>query len=839
MSGWPFTPFKRLVGDFNLVVELRRQCGVSSPIMFSPSQGHFPRVLMPLLLALLGNWCQVSAQSPGKIVFSRGLTSSLMAINGDGTGQTYLTSGGSLRDSNPVYSPDGTKIAFDRDISNAPNVFVMNSDGTNPVKVISAGPSTTVSFSSDPTWSPDGTKLAFVSDLNGTEKREIFVVNVDGSGLVQLTTNILLTNGGVSFYSSDLSPSWSPDGSRIVFSSDRNGQTNREIYVMNVDGSNQTRLTNNSTDDLWPTWSPDSQKIAFYNASVKGINIMDRTGANLVNITHDFSLNPAWSPDGTKLAFDSYDPVTSKQQIFIINIDGSNVTHVTNNDFDCASPAWAPLSSPPISTSKISGHVVDSGGAPIMGAALTLTGTLTRTTQSDSTGGYSFAGLPAGNYRIDISKSGFGFTPSFATFTNLTADQISDFAGFIAFSISGQVSGLNGTIVVNLSGSQNRSVQTDSPSGNYSFDFLPAGGSYTLSFNSQIWNISPNGATFNNLSSNQTANFTAVRFTYTISGTITRLGNPLSGISVALDNLSGFTPPTTTTDANGHYSFANVTAGINYLIRPTAGNYVFSPQTQGFNQLDGNKTADFVALSANHLLFNTRFVFGGASNNCNLVLNVLRGGNAQGVGPITVHYATSDDSAISGSDYVAVNGTLNFPEGTFSQTVTVPLLAGQVTGLPRIFFVTLSNPTGEVDLGDPARVTVVLTDPAPPSSLALATQPNTNQAVALNASNQLAEPFSLSTPINFSEDIKTRGSFFVSGAQFNACQGTNVLFFSGMDAQQHSFSGTVENVLKLPGNNPYLQFNVQLPQGFITGDWTISFTLGNLTTNTAHFSTHQ
>ena len=800
--------------------------------MFPTTPFQFVRVFSLVMVAASLGCLKVNAQTnPGKIVFYRELTWQLIAINGDGTGQTALTSGGDLRDSYPMFSSDGTKIAFDRNISGTPNVFVINSDGTHPVAIIFAGPAPSVSFSSDPTWSPDGSKLAFVGDLNGVRRREVFAVNADGSGLVQLTTNVQLgSDSSGPIYSSDLNPSWSPDGSRIAFSSDRNGQSNAEIYVMNVDGTNQLRLTNNSTYDQYPAWSPDSQKIAFYSGFGNGINMMDRNGNNAVNITHD-GFNPAWSPDGTKLAFNRYDPSTSKFQIFTINIDGTNAAKVTNNAFDSLAPAWAPASSPPIATAKISGHVLDGNGSPIVGATLTLTGPLNRATQSDPSGVYSFTGLPAGNYRIDVSKSGLGFNPSFASFTNLTTDQAADFVGFTAFSISGQISGLNGNIIlVNLSGSQNRSVQTD-PSGNYFFDLLPAGGSYTVSFNSQIWNISPNSATFNNISSNQTANFNAVRFTYTISGTITRLGNPLPGINVALDNFSGFTPPTTTTDANGHYSFANVTAGINYLIRPTGANYLFDPQTAGFNQLDGNKTADFVALSANHLLFTTRYVFAGTGN-CILVLTVVRGGNAQGVGPITVRYGTSDGTAKAGSEYIAVDGTLSFPEGTYSRTIEIPFIPNAVIDVPKTFSVNLSNPTGEVDLADPSSVTVVLTAPAPPSSLSLATQPNTNRAVALNSVNFTQEPFRSSTAINFSSDNRTRVSFFLSGVKFNACQGTSTVFYQMTDSQQHPSSGSVEGVFKLPGDNPYLQLNVLLPQGFVTGDWTFSFTVGNLTSNT-------
>jgi TolB protein len=764
----------------------------------------------------------------------------LLIINADGTGQTILTTGGTVRDFNPVYSPDGSKIVFARNTTFGTSIFVMNADGSNPVALTPV--SQNFSGYSHPSWSPDGKKIVFASDRNGTRKLEIFVINIDGTGLTQLTTNVQLTTDGQGpVYSNDFEPSWSPDGLSIAFASNRIALNNIEVYVMNADGSNQTRLSTHNGDDRGPTWSPDSKKIAFFGNSENffGINIMNRDGTNVVNTTGD-GRYPAWGPDGARLAILRGDPNNNFQAgIWTINTDGSNAFKVTNNNFDCRDPSWAPSSSPSLPTATISGHVMDGSGMPVGGATLALTGTFNRTTQSDSTGAYAFVGLAAGNYSITISKPGFGFTPPSFNFNNLTSDQMANFSAFPVFSISGQVVGLGGNIIsVSLSGSQTRSVLTD-PSGNYAFDSVPAGGNYTVAINNKIWNITPGSYTFNNLSSNQTANFSAAIASYSISGRITRLGQPLPGVTVALENGTGFTPPTVMTDANGQYSFTNVRAGGNYTIRPTAANYLFDPQTQGFTALDGNKTADFIALSANHLLFNTRYVFGGASNNCNLVLNVLRGGNAQGVGPITVRYATSDGSATAGSDYTAVAGTLNFPEGTFSQTVTIPLLAGPNTGLPRTFLVTLSNPTGEVDLGDPSSVTVVLTDSAPSSSLVLATQPNTNRAVALNASNLLAEPFSLLTPINFSQDTKTRVSFFVSGVQFNACQGTNALFFSGMDSQQHSFSGTVEEVVKLPGTNPYLQLTIPLPQGFITGDWTISFSLGNLTTNTAHFSTRQ
>jgi len=91
-------------------------------------------------------------------------------------------------------------------------------------------------------WSPDGSKISFASDRDGNF--EIDVMNADGSRQTRLTSN-----SGV-----DLLPSWSVDGSKIAFTSNRDG--NSEIYVMNADGSNQTRLTNHSGSDENPSWSP-------------------------------------------------------------------------------------------------------------------------------------------------------------------------------------------------------------------------------------------------------------------------------------------------------------------------------------------------------------------------------------------------------------------------------------------------------------------------------------------------------------------------------------------------------------------------------------------------------
>ena len=97
-----------------------------------------------------------------------------------------------------------------------------------------------------PAWSPDGTRMAFNSSSDGNE--DIYVMNADGSGQTRLTNNP----------AEDFFSAWSPDGSRIAFASDRDG--NPDVYVINTDGSGITRLTNNLASDLHPSWSPTQEQ---------------------------------------------------------------------------------------------------------------------------------------------------------------------------------------------------------------------------------------------------------------------------------------------------------------------------------------------------------------------------------------------------------------------------------------------------------------------------------------------------------------------------------------------------------------------------------------------------
>jgi TolB protein len=154
------------------------------------------------------------------------------------------------------------------------------------------------------------TKIAFSSYRDGNH--EIYVMNPDGSGQINLTNNP----------ATDEYPSWSPDGKRIAFGSNRDSHSdvyvNAEVYIMNADGSNQTNLTNNPSLDIAPSWSPDGKKIAFYS------------------LRKDLPDEKEYGKD--ERAWHEYNA-----EIYVMNPDGSEQTDLTNNPAYDGYPSWSPF----------------------------------------------------------------------------------------------------------------------------------------------------------------------------------------------------------------------------------------------------------------------------------------------------------------------------------------------------------------------------------------------------------------------------------------------------------------------------------------------------------------
>jgi Tol biopolymer transport system component len=298
-----------------------------------------PVAVAVLLLLTVGASSAEAVTSAERIAFASnrgGFDWNVWVMNADGTGATNLTPRAGF-DSEPAWSPDGTKIAFARDNG----IAVMNSDGSN-VQLL-------VSYGFFPAWSPDGSKIAF-SDNGG-----VGVMNADGTGPVHLTDQNL-----------DYRPAWSPDGTHIAF--DRwvsfANQT-RAVFVMRSDGSDLHELTPDSVDSTSPRFSPDGQKIAFRRAAeccsypgifsatgiAGGIATMstDGSGFSLLTPLGSFDDSPSWSPDASTIAF-SRGSQFGGAKLYAMNADGSSLTQLTDTSSSDELPAWQPSfdTTPPV-----------------------------------------------------------------------------------------------------------------------------------------------------------------------------------------------------------------------------------------------------------------------------------------------------------------------------------------------------------------------------------------------------------------------------------------------------------------------------------------------------------
>ena len=293
----------------------------------APGQPRAPRISADV----------VSTVSNGKIAFVSNrdevLNNEIYVMNPDGSAVTRLTNYSGV-DEEPAWSPDGSKIAFRRNVANADggmqgDIFVMNADGSGQTNITD-----NPDFEGGPAWSPDGTRIAF--HRNHDDNEDVYVMNADGSGQTRLTTEL----------EPDTDPDWSPDGTRIAFISLRDDPGDEffkdDVFVMNADGSSQTNLTTSTAGEFWPAWSPDGTKIAYARLASRGshaeIFVMSADGSNPTYLTNNSveDIQPAWSPDGTRLAF------SSASQIWTMNPDGSGLSMLTSV-VSSIDPAWQPL----------------------------------------------------------------------------------------------------------------------------------------------------------------------------------------------------------------------------------------------------------------------------------------------------------------------------------------------------------------------------------------------------------------------------------------------------------------------------------------------------------------
>jgi Tol biopolymer transport system component len=285
----------------------------------------------------------------------------IFTINPDGTNRLPTSVDKMTRDWYPDLSADGKQIAFSSGESGDYEIWTMNADGSNRKKITSRQGLDTL-----PRWSPDDTKIVFTSTFReeGTYhlSYEICMVDSDGSNFVRLThgthtfqcdtktehkgeSHCSCGEEGVAWNNV---PTWSPDGSKILFASNEEGDPEKaSLYTMNIDGTNRKKLgLIAGIEGSQPDWSPVTNKIVFTRktADKNEIWLIDAGSpfpewtAKKLTYNNYNNQNAVWSPDGKQIAFmsDQY----GIDNMFIMDADGNNLHRLTNSTVEEIHPTW-------------------------------------------------------------------------------------------------------------------------------------------------------------------------------------------------------------------------------------------------------------------------------------------------------------------------------------------------------------------------------------------------------------------------------------------------------------------------------------------------------------------
>lgn len=291
----------------------------------------------------------------------------IFVMAADGSGQHAVGSG-----ARPAWSPDGQRLAFQSTQDGVSGIYVLDLASGNERRLTAPGIPC-----SEPAWSPDGKKIVY------SHETHLFVMDSGGGNVQQLIPGAMLATAA---------PAWSPDGKRIAFTG--NFARSRAIFLMNVDGTGITRITDgegesevafsrdgrrivfestapgnsdifsgpvprmlgrrltfDAAEDRSPSLSPTGGQIAFSSnrSGRPDIFVQDLGTGQVQNITNNPAddEHPAWSPDGMRIAFDSNR--TGRKQVFVMKANGSDTVEIAG---EATEPAWSPDSADLVAASK-------------------------------------------------------------------------------------------------------------------------------------------------------------------------------------------------------------------------------------------------------------------------------------------------------------------------------------------------------------------------------------------------------------------------------------------------------------------------------------------------------